>query len=154
MEQKENDKAKEKARVGVKLGYFAREYVRTGVFEETVDLPGVRFSYKPLTMIQTAALTTAVLGTESVEESTDSNLRMAIAHLVEWDLVKRNKQYTKGSTEGPEFADEFVVIDFKEIAELRLVSPLIMNHILSTIRGDLCNPFLEKGALDDQVKNS
>jgi hypothetical protein len=155
MEQEKKKEEEEKEVIPPrKLGYFSGEYTRKAVFEETIDLPAVSFSYKPLNIYQTAQLTTSVLATDSIENSTESNLRMVTEHLIDWDLVKENPNYSPDSEEGAEFSAEFVKVDFTNMNELKLVSPIIMNHVLSMIRGDECNPFLEKADLDAQVKNS
>ena len=149
-----------------KLGYFSDEFVRRGQFIETRDLPQVNFSYKPLNVYQTAALVTQVLDTQTIEDSTEQNLRMATLHLTDWDMLKPNPKF--GATETPktetaredtaEDSDkavepEFNIVDFSNVQELKKVSPIIMNFILNTIRGDDSNPLMDKVSLEAQVKN-
>ena len=155
MEQEDSIGKKAVRPVGkVKLGYFATEYVREAIFDETEDLPRVVFSYKPLTMYQTAALTASVLSTESIETSTEDNLRMASLHITDWDLIKENPRFSVSVAKSSTAVEqEYVKVDFTNLEELKKVSPILMNFVLLTIRGDNCNPLMDKAALAEQVKN-
>jgi hypothetical protein len=133
--------------VSKKLGYFRKGYTRKGRFNETVDLPEVNFVYRPLTMYETAQLSSKVLETEKLEDSTIANLEMLATHLVDWDLMKESNDV---DSEGNPKLEK---VDFTDVEELKLVSPLIMNHIIGTVRGDHANPLMDIKAIEEQVKN-
>jgi hypothetical protein len=130
--------------MGKKRGYFRPGMTRVGQFKETADLPEVNFEYRPLNMQETAELTDKVMAAKNVAGANVENMRMVSERLIKWDLTKQ--------AEG-DCQDGEVPVDFRNVEELKLVSPVIMNYITSVIRGDTANPLLDKQALEEQVKN-
>jgi hypothetical protein len=126
-----------------KVGYYNTDYSKTGVFEETKELPRVEFVYKPMTMGQSAAFTSAIIKNKDLLETIEESLRMLVKHLVSWDLLTPD-----GS---------LVPI---QLDEVKKVAPKIIDYITDCIKGDndkiieLAKDSEElKKAYEDEAKN-
>jgi hypothetical protein len=137
-----------------KLGYFGNTFTRTAKFNETGELPEVNFSYRPLDVYETSVLVSKILDTPTVEESMVESLRVAASHITDWDLMKLNPKYTGVTAEGMVPEPELLKVDFTNVEELKKVSPVIMEFIINSIRGDSESPFMDKKNLEKQIKNS
>lgn len=120
-----------------KVIFYEDDYTKMCTFKETDKLPEIKFTYKPLNMVQSSQLTDEIMKKPSVEHASEMNLLMIGRHIIEWNLEKPD-----GSP-----------IDPKNVEDLRRLDPTVVNMITRKIRMDT-GTFEEDASLKtDEVKN-
>jgi hypothetical protein len=121
-----------------KVAFFEDDLVLSGKVPEQDYFPAVNFTFKPLTVLETAKLSDTVITKGlSVEKATEENLRVLATKLVSWDLTDKNDN----------------IVDFTKIENLRRVAPSVMNGIIGRVRGDFGTPEDDVMSLQDELKN-
>ncbi len=120
-----------------KLAYYEPDYVKEFTLPETAELPQVKFRYKPMNIVQIANLTEKVIETKTLSAATEETLRTVSTHIIEWDVKTGND----------------VVVDHKNIENLKKIDPTVMNNIAAVIRGDSVDILGGVKAVQDQAKN-
>lgn len=102
-----------------KCAYYDDSYIRTATIPENETLPQVKFTYKPLNMVQAAVLTDAIIKNNSVANIAKLSRELICKHVVDWDLYKMDGSKVELIPE-----------------ELEKIDPILANKIAANIRGD------------------
>ncbi len=117
--------------------YFDEDYTVTREIPAMKGYPAIKFTFKPLNVIQAAKFTDDVIATKTMEATLEATLALISKHMVSWDLSKPD-----GS-----------VIDHKNVKELRRMDYTIMDLIAKNVRDDEADTMNGAQAAQDAVKN-
>jgi len=104
--------------------YYPKDLVKVGKVPALGDLPEVNFTYRPLDMMQSAEVDALMPTVETYNQMIAVQLKAVAMALVSWDLKKPD----------PEDDTKAVAVDFRDVEELKLIDPHVMESILDTVR--------------------
>lgn len=117
--------------------YFDEDYTITREIPAMQGYPALKFTFRPLNVIQAAKFTDDVMATKTMEATVEVTLSLISKHMVEWDLAKPD-----GS-----------VVDFKNAKELRRMDYTIMDVVAKNVRDDNEDTIDGAQKAKDAVKN-
>jgi len=135
VDEKKGSKVKEKKKK--KVVFYESDYEETVVLPETEDMPEIKVVFRPLNMLQTSQLTDEVIRGESVAGAAMATMEMLTRHIISWNIEKPNGQ----------------LVNHKDVKELQLLDPGVVNKISRLIRKDKSSPVDDIKAVRQELKN-
>jgi len=123
-------KKKKTVRHKFPYAYYPKDLVKVGRVPALGELPEVNFTYRPLDMMQSAGLDARLENLQTYDQVVLVNLAAVTLGLVWWDLKKPD----------PDDDNKEAVVDFRDIEELKLCDPHVMDSIVDTIRASQFAP--------------
>ena len=117
--------------------YFDSDYDVTREIPAMRGYPAIKFTFKPLNVIQAAKFTDEVIKTKTMVGTIEATLALISKHMVSWDLAKPD-----GS-----------IINYKDVNELKRMDYNIMDLIAKNVRDDTADTLDGAQVAKDAVKN-